>query len=560
MALRAPLLACVAVATAGCTSATRSTAGPAPRSPGPPLTYVAVGGNESLGYDADDPSRQGWTQLFYQKALPPAATFYDLAESGATTVTALSDQVPEAMALHPDVVTVWLSLSDLLAGEPADAYQAQLDQVVHRLRGNGATKVLVATTPPLGQLPGYQRCVRSPQQCRPDLQHLPSPATAAALAQAYNTAIARVAADQGAVVVDVHAAMARALARPSGSALTSTDDLDLSTGGHALVAGLFASALTRSGGARYAPPSRAPVTALQLPAPRYEVGVVSEPFVDRSRPTPANNPAPALPTRSLPTLVLYPAKGPPAATDQPGATVDGAAGPYPLLVFAHGLDSSGSAYEPLLRQWAAAGYVVAAPSFPLSTQGASGGATFTDYANQPGDVSFVISQMVSLAADPGSPFSHLIDPSRIAVVGHSLGAVTALGLGYNSCCRDPRVKAVVAIAGTEAPFPKGAFFTAPAVPLLVIHGTADQTIAYQDGQRIFADARPPKFFVTLVGAPHSFPLVATQAEGPLPWEAVGVRSVLDFLDFVLDGRASGLAQLATDATVDGVAGLQSSRR
>jgi predicted dienelactone hydrolase len=83
-------------------------------------------------------------------------------------------------------------------------------------------------------------------------------------------------------------------------------------------------------------------------------------------------------------------------------------------VFSHGSGVSTPArYELLFNAWAAAGYVIAAPSYPLSSTsppGASG-----DVVNQPADISFLISEMVRLGADPASPYAGLVDGERIAV-------------------------------------------------------------------------------------------------------------------------------------------------
>ena len=60
--------------------------------------------------------------------------------------------------------------------------------------------------------------------------------------------------------------------------------------------------------------------------------------------------------RSLVTVVRYPAAG----------------GPYPLVVFGHGFTLTPARYARLLRAWAQAGYVVAAPVFPLENANAPG--------------------------------------------------------------------------------------------------------------------------------------------------------------------------------------------
>jgi predicted dienelactone hydrolase len=151
----------------------------------------------------------------------------------------------------------------------------------------------------------------------------------------------------------------------------------------------------------------------------------------------------AHPGHILPTLILYPARAP----GGPGATPVSAAGPFPLVVFSHGWGMHGLLYGNLLRPWAAAGFVVSAPTFPLTSIGAPGGGVIGEYVNQPADVSFVVTQM--LRRDRGDGLGGLVNRHRIAAVGHSLGAVTTLALASNRCCRDTRIRAAVAIAGED---------------------------------------------------------------------------------------------------------------
>ena len=59
------------------------------------------------------------------------------------------------------------------------------------------------------------------------------------------------------------------------------------------------------------------------------------------------------------TTIWYPAKGGlHKATPTEGATPDRNAGPYPLIVFGHGLGATPEVYEGLLSRWAAAGFVL----------------------------------------------------------------------------------------------------------------------------------------------------------------------------------------------------------
>lgn len=257
-------------------------------------------------------------------------------------------------------------------------------------------------------------------------------------------------------------------------------------------------------------------------------------FVDTSRPTSPNGTFPGSSSRALPTLIIYPEQN----AHDPHR--------YPLIVFSHGFGASGPAYAPVLRKWAAHGYVIAAPSFPLTSGGAPGGANPADYVNQPGDVSFVITQMLALDGNPGSPLFGNIDTQDVGVAGHSLGAITTLGVAYNSCCQDPRIDAAVPISGTRLPFPGGSFFTGPAVPLLLVHGTDDHTVAYGSSASSFAAADPPKFFLSLIGAPHT-PFFGA-------WAPVIDQTVIAFFDAYL-GHGN-VKHIASAGSVDGVSTFQ----
>jgi len=266
----------------------------------------------------------------------------------------------------------------------------------------------------------------------------------------------------------------------------------------------------------------------------YRVASLSETFVDTSRATPPNGTYPGSSERILPTLVLYPHQLEKHRR-------------FPLIVFSHGFTASGPLYASVLSPWVAHGYVVAAPTFPLSSGGAPGGPTISDYPNQPGDVSFVITQMLRLDDTEGSPLHNLIDPQSIGVAGHSLGAITTLGVADNSCCKDHRIDAAVSIAGIELPFPGGTFFSGHTAPLLLIHGTSDQTVPYAASQMLFADSRSPTFFLTLEGAPHTAFFD--------PWGPVITRTVVAFFDRYLK-HSSTVHLILESGTMSGVSSIQ----
>jgi dienelactone hydrolase len=176
---------------------------------------------------------------------------------------------------------------------------------------------------------------------------------------------------------------------------------------------------------------------------RYAVGTRSLTFVDSSRDTSPNGSFGGAPTRTIPTELWYPAEGASGGDPVADATPDQDHGPYPLVLFAHGYNVTPDFYAPLLTRWAEAGYVVAAPVFPILS-GSDGGASHVDYEKTFGDASFVITQVLDLKGDP---LAGLVDPARIAAAGHSDGEVVSFGVGFLECCRDPRVRSVISMAG-----------------------------------------------------------------------------------------------------------------
>jgi dienelactone hydrolase len=272
-------------------------------------------------------------------------------------------------------------------------------------------------------------------------------------------------------------------------------------------------------------------------------------FVDRSRTVqyPGRAPAP----RTLVTIVRYPAVGPPGGGDIAGARPLGAGGPYPLVIFGHGFAVTPTIYAPLLRAWARAGYVVAAPIFPLGNANAPGGPNESDLVNQPADMSFVITQMLAASAAPAGPFSGLINARRIAVSGQSDGGDTALTATYNHRFRDPRIGAAVILSGQEIPGMVGYDYPAPSPPLLATQGLAD-TINLPSTTNAFFDRAPhPKYLLTMIGTAHLPPYTYEQ-----PQLSIVERVTIAFLDRYLKGSRGAVTRMESLADRPGIAALQ----
>jgi hypothetical protein len=270
----------------------------------------------------------------------------------------------------------------------------------------------------------------------------------------------------------------------------------------------------------------------------YPVGTRTLTFVDSSRTTSANGSFPGAPSRTLPTEVWYPA----STADQGAANAspDTAHGPYPLVLFAHGYAVTPDFYAPLLARWAAAGYVVAAPVFPILS-GSDGGASHVDFEKTWGDASFVITQMLSLGAD--DPLAGVVDRSRIAVAGHSDGEMISFGLGFLQCCRDTRVRSILAMAGDLSNvgtlFASDPYALDTGTPILHVMETNDEYDPYQhsiDWDR--ANLKSPRWMVSLFSShvpPYTQP-------GDAAFELVSSITVA-YLDGTLKGHPERLNDL-----------------
>jgi predicted dienelactone hydrolase len=242
----------------------------------------------------------------------------------------------------------------------------------------------------------------------------------------------------------------------------------------------------------------------------YNVGLLHLTLVDHSRSTPRNGSAPRRPSRTLDTFVYYP------ATTAAGTPPDRGGAPYPLVVFAHGFGETPdlAGFTSILSRWASAGFVVAAPLFPLTRGDAPGNPDLADYVHQPGDMSFVITQLLAQSAQPGNVLHGMIDPGEIGAAGHSLGGVTTLGVVTNSCCRDRRVRAAIVMSGDQITFPSGRTVWASAPPLLFVHGSADPVVPYAASLYAFNRAHAPKGLLTILGGDHSSPVDDSTAAFP----------------------------------------------
>jgi predicted dienelactone hydrolase len=198
-----------------------------------------------------------------------------------------------------------------------------------------------------------------------------------------------------------------------------------------------------------------------------------------------------------------------------------AGGPFPVILFSHGLGGSDTGYSYLGEYWAAHGFI----SVHVQHLGSDTSALWPlgrmkaamedpdNYINRPKDISFAIDQVTALNAAPGT-WHGKFDLNRIGVAGHSFGAYTTMAIagakltlrsGEVEKLGDPRVKAVIAMS---TPPLKDQDFSSVRLPALHLTGTNDQILIVPgddvSARRIPFDQAhgPDTYLVVLNGANH----------------------------------------------------------
>jgi len=253
--------------------------------------------------------------------------------------------------------------------------------------------------------------------------------------------------------------------------------------------------------------------------------------------------------RSLLTAIRYPAAKGTAGTWAAG-------GPFPVVMFAPGFRQCSATYENLLQAWASAGYVVVSVDFPRTSCQVAATAYEPDLVNQPGDVSYVLGQVLALSARPDGFLSGRLNPREVAAAGQSDGGDTVAALGGNACCQEHRLKAVAVLSGAEWPPMPGRYFPGAAPPMLFVQGSADTINPPWTSVQLYrADRSGSRYYLDLFGADHMVPYTGDNAV-----ERLVARVTLAFFDRYLLGGKAALTAATDAADSSGIAVLDSGGR
>lgn len=219
---------CLAIFLSSCNSANTGKSLPGPlqvqQIPPTDLNYAALGASDGWGTGSSDPDEDNWPVDLAQK-LGNQTHLVNLGIPGITIHDALNVELPVALDVHPQLVTIWLSVDDLLANTPVESYTHDLDLLLTRLQStNPHVHIALANVPDLTLLPRFST------EDQNTIQALQSQITA------YNAAIEEVVQRHQVVLVDLYKEWGLITNHPE---YISSDGFHPSTLGYAQLAEIF---------------------------------------------------------------------------------------------------------------------------------------------------------------------------------------------------------------------------------------------------------------------------------------------------------------------------------
>src|SRR5258708_7944288 len=188
-----------------------------------PVTYVALGASDAVGVGSDQPGSQGYVPLVAAH-LPKGSRLINLGVSGIQLHQALTEELPLALSIAPNLVTIWLVANDFVGGVSYGTYIGDLNTLLQQLYAKTHARIAMANLPDLTRLPAFAN--RTDTQKTQMLQAI----------QQWNTGIAQAAAHYRVILVDLFSQGSRLTAHPE---YISADGFHPSAAGYVQLAALF---------------------------------------------------------------------------------------------------------------------------------------------------------------------------------------------------------------------------------------------------------------------------------------------------------------------------------
>jgi lysophospholipase L1-like esterase len=146
MHVRRVLCLCLIALLAGCVST------PAPGE----FSYVALGASDAVGIGAL-PLRRGYV-FRIRDALGSRGSDVQLSNLGipGAQIDDIAAIARLTVAARPDLITLWTGANDLIDGDDPEDFEANLERLLDRLRGDTDAVIVIADLPDLTRIPRFR--------------------------------------------------------------------------------------------------------------------------------------------------------------------------------------------------------------------------------------------------------------------------------------------------------------------------------------------------------------------------------------------------------------------
>ena len=133
-----------------------------PMTPGP-ITYVALGDSTGAGVGA---RQGGYVARVFKRIAErrPESRLNNLCVSGATTADVLRDQLEQAVAADPDLVTVGIGINDIGHGLTLEQFSKNFEEILSTLKEKTRARIVVTNLPDVSSAPRIPASMRSQYQ------------------------------------------------------------------------------------------------------------------------------------------------------------------------------------------------------------------------------------------------------------------------------------------------------------------------------------------------------------------------------------------------------------